>query len=183
MKFYNNSYTSNYQELLTYYPRYYWDINEMQAILKYFGGLCDDMEAQTERVYCNNFILGADLETTASWEEALGITDTDGLSLDQRRRVVLGRVSGSGHIGEPEIRVLVSVYTKDPVTVDFAEGLITILVGGQLFSHVNLLSTLLQRIPAHLALKMMVQITMPQDTLYTGGLMASVTRLCIPAAT
>lgn len=154
MKFYNNTYASNYEELITYYPKYYRGVEEMEAILRYFGGICDDMEAQNEQAFLNNFILWADEATIKRWEDFLGIVYDKPLSLEQRRRVVLGRISGNGHIGEPEIRVIVAIYTDRPITVDFKAGVIYIDIDGEIFDEGNLYDTLLGRIPAHLALKM-----------------------------
>lgn len=157
LKFYPER-SNGYEELMGYYPRYYRGVLEMEALLHYFGSICDDFEAQTEQAYLNNFILAADAETIKSWENALHITYTEQLSLDQRRSVVIGRLSGNGHIGEPEIRLIISAYTQAPVTVDFARGIITVVIAGGIFGEDNLLDTLLRRIPAHLALNMSAEI-------------------------
>ena len=154
LRFYPERERTGYEELMSYYPRYYRGVDEMEAILKYFGGVCDDFEAQTEQAYLNNFIATADADVTKSWEDAFGITYSSTLSLEQRRRVVLGRASGGQHIGEPEIRVLVAVYTDCDIKVDFWAGLITIDIDGEIFDEGNLYETLLSRIPAHLRLKM-----------------------------
>lgn len=157
MKLYEKE-QSGYEELVSYYPRFYKTVEEMVALLKYFGSVCDDMEAQAEQAYLNNFIMEADADTIKSWEQTLHISYTEPLSLDQRRRVVLGRVSGNGHIGEPEIRIIIAAYTQAPVTVDFAKGIITVVIAGGIFGEDNLLDTLLRRIPAHLALDMKAEI-------------------------
>lgn len=146
--------TSGYEELKSYYPRYYRGVLEMEALLRYFGGVCDDIEAQTEQAYLNNFVLTADADTIKSWEDTLHITYKKQLTLDQRRSVVLARLSGTGHIGEPEIRVIVSAYTDCAIAVDFKAGLIDVDIDGEIFDEGNLYDTLLGRIPAHLALRM-----------------------------
>ena len=43
MKFYDKYYTSNYEELITYYPRFYRDVFEMVEILKAHGRIADGM--------------------------------------------------------------------------------------------------------------------------------------------
>ena len=100
MKFYNRYYTGSYEELLTYYPRFYRDVFEMVEILKAFGRVADGLEAGVERVFLNSFILTADAETVKEWEGILHITYAEQLTLDQRKRVVIGRLCGNGHIGE-----------------------------------------------------------------------------------
>lgn len=162
----------SYEELMSYYPHYYHGIAEMEALLRYFGGVCDDIETQTEQAYLNNFVLEANEDTIKSWEEMLHIAYTEQLSLDQRRIVVQGRISGNGHIGEPEIRAIISTYTNKPVTVNFEQGTITVVIAGGIFGEDNLLDTLMQRIPAHLKLRLSAEIrqTYHQSCTTTGGL-------------
>lgn len=158
MKFYNKYFKSNYDELITYYPRFYREVFEMVEILKAYGRIADDLETHIEQTYLNNFIMTADLETVKMWERILGITYTESLTLDQRKSIITGRISGYGHIGEPEIRGIISHYTENAVTVDFAHGIISIIIEDEIFDENNLLNTLLCRIPAHLALNMRIHI-------------------------
>lgn len=158
MKFYIKYYKNNYEKLLTYYPRYYRDVFEMVEILKAYGKISDVLELQIEQAYLNNFVLEADETTIRGWEDILGITYSKPLSLEQRRRVIIARIAGHGHIGEPEIREVIANYTDKSVSVDFAKGIIYIVIEGEVFDENNLLRTLLRRIPAHLALDMKVHI-------------------------
>ncbi len=158
MKFYNKFYKDSFEELISYYPRYYRNVVEMVAILKAQGRIADQMEADIEQTYLNNFILRADEPTIADWERILELTYTETLTLEQRRLVVLGRVSGRKHIGEPEIRELIAKYTDRAVDVDFDKGVIYITIDGEVFDEANLLDTLLRRIPGHLKLDMEVQV-------------------------
>lgn len=158
MRLYEKYYKNNFEELITYYPRYYRDVFEMVEILKAFGRVADGLEANIEQTYLNNFILTADAETIKVWEEILDITYTKQLSLDQRKRVVIARIAGYGHIGEPEIRGIIANYTERAVAVDFKRGVIFITIDGEIFDETNLWDTLKRRIPAHLALDMKVHI-------------------------
>ena len=92
------------------------------------------------------------------WEEILEITYTRPLTLDQRKRVVIARLAGYGHIGEPEIRGIIANYTERAVAVDFKRGVVFITIEGEVFDEMNLWDTLTRRIPAHLALNMKVHI-------------------------
>jgi len=158
VKLYERYYKSNYEELITYYPRYYRDVFEMVEILKAFGRVSDGLEENIEQAYLNNFILTADAETVKVWEGILDITYTQKLTLDQRKRVVIARIMGYGHIGEPEIRGIIANYTERAVAVDFARGVISIVIEGEIFDEANLWNTLLRRIPAHLALDVKIHI-------------------------
>lgn len=156
MKFYERYYPGNYEELITYYPRYYRDVFEMVEILKAHGRIADSLEAHIEQAFLNNFILTADAETIGIWEGILEITYSEKLSLDQRKRVVIARLNG-GHIGEPEIRWIISNYTDRDMFMNFAQGIITIVIQGEVFDEKNLYKTLIRRIPAHLKLGMSVE--------------------------
>lgn len=158
MKLYEKYYKNNFEELITYYPRYYREVFEMVEILKAFGRVADGLEANIEQTYLNNFILTADAETIRVWEEILEITYTRPLTLDQRKRVVIARLAGYGHIGEPEIRGIIANYTERAVAVDFQRGVVFITIEGEVFDEMNLWDTLLRRIPAHLALNVKVHI-------------------------
>lgn len=152
MKFYNRYYESGYEELITYYPRFYRDVYEMREILKAHGRVTDELENNIERTFFNFFILTADLETVEVWERTFGITYDETLTLDQRRHVILGKLGGFGHIGEPEIRAIVRQYTDKGESVDFRNGTVVVTLEELLFGRANLMETLRSRIPAHLAL-------------------------------
>lgn len=158
MSYLNQPYATNFQELCAAMPLYYLDVFEMRAILRAQGhlldGLCDGME----RLVDVNFILTADEATIRQWEKGLKITYNARLTLDQRKRVVIGYIIGLGHIGEREIRGIIGQYTPNHVDFDFMRGSITILIEGEVFDEENLLETLLRRIPAHLGLKITIHI-------------------------
>lgn len=158
MKFYNRYYQNCYEELLTYYPDFYKNVYEMTEILKAFGRLSDGLESTVEQTYFNNFILYADSPTVKIWENIFGITYSENLTLDQRKRVVIGFLSGGRHIGEQEIKSLITNYTLSPTAVDFVNGVIKIRTDGEIFDEENLLKTLSQRIPAHLKIDMTIRI-------------------------
>lgn len=158
MSYLNPPYEDNFKELCAAMPLFYLDVFEMREILKAQGRLMDDVCAAFELVIDNNFIMTADDQTIREWEEVLHIPRDPSLTLDQRRRIVAGYTSGRGHIGEPEIREIVGQYTENAITVAFAKGVITIGIEGEIFGEDSLVDTLLRRIPAHLALKIILHI-------------------------
>lgn len=158
MSYLNPPYPNNFQELCAAMPLFYLDVFEMRAILRAQGRLLDGLCDGVERVVDYNFILTADDATIRMWEKALKITYKGKLTLDQRKRVVIGYIIGLGHIGEQEIRGIIGQYTPGHVDFDFMRGTITVVVEGEIPGEENLLETLLRRIPAHLTLKISIHI-------------------------
>lgn len=158
MSYLNPPYEDNFKELCAAMPLFYLDVFEMREILKAQGRLMDDVCASFELVIDNSFIMTADDQTIRKWEAVLNIPRDPSLTLEQRRKIVAGYTSGRGHIGEPEIREIVRQYTENAITVAFAKGVITIDIEGEIFGEDSLVDTLLRRIPAHLALKILLHI-------------------------
>lgn len=152
MSYLNPPYENTFKELCACMPLFYLDVYEMREILKAQGWLMDGINEAIELTIANNFIMTTDEPTVKKWETALKIYHEKKLTLDQRKRSIMGRVMGYGHIGEPEIREIIAQYTSGEVTVEFAVGVITVTVYGEIFDRDVLLDTLLKRIPAHLAL-------------------------------
>lgn len=156
MKFYNRYYESNFHELISHYPRYYRGVFEMAEILKTQGRVLDTLEDAVEQVFLDHFILTADLATIKTWEGFLGVAYEEQPTLEQRRRAVVARLCGLGHIGEPEIRAVIANYTENGAEIDFAQGVVKVLIDGTVFDESSLLDTLLRRVPAHLGLDMSI---------------------------
>ena len=172
MPYLNPPYRNNFQELCAAMPLFYLDVAEMRAILRAQGRLLDGTCAGLEEIIDANFILTANEATIRQWERVFKITYKSLLTLDQRRRVVIGYIIGFGHIGEQEIRAIIAQYTPNRVDFDFMRGLITIFIDGEIFDEDNMLNALLRRIPAHLGLSITVHVRREyrQDlTLLQGG--------------
>jgi len=158
MSYLNPPYENNFKELCAAMPLYYLDVKEMRAVLRAQGYLLDGVCDGMEKLVNVNFILTADEATIRQWEKGLKITYKNHLTLDQRKRVVIGYIIGLGHIGEREIRRIIGQYNQNHVDFDFMRGVISILVEGEIFDEENLLKTLLRRIPAHLGLNISIHI-------------------------
>lgn len=170
MKFYEKYYPGCFEELLTYYPDYYKNIYEMNVLLETYGRLLDNIENSTEQAYLNNFILTADDNTLKIWEDIFGITYNSQLSLDQRRRVVISRLMSGKHIGEPELRSIISNYTDKPVSIALSGSSVRINIDGEVFDTVNMLKTLEEKLPAHLGIDISVKIAGTSgNDLFIGG--------------
>lgn len=119
MKFYNHYFASNYDELITYYPRFYREVREMVAILKAHGGVADDLEAGIERIYSNSFIDDADEETIERLEEFLDVGLNRQRTLEERRRLVKSYFVGFGKVSASMLKEMIQSYTNADVDIYF----------------------------------------------------------------
>lgn len=183
MSYLNPPYPNNFQELCAAMPLFYLDVFEMRAILRVQGRLLDGVCSGLENVVDFNFILTADDATVRMLEKALKITYKGKLTLDQRKRVIIGYIIGLGHIGEPEIRKIISLYTDFSVEITFYRGQIGITMDGigSVSGYENLLETLSKRLPAHLGLIFNINIRSPATpVLRVGTKMAGDVNIGIP---
>ncbi len=116
MKFYEPYYANNYEELITYYPRFYRNVFEMVEILKAHGRILDDIERNIEQTYLNGFIDYADEATISKLENFLKIGQSKNRTLEERRKLVKSYFVGSGKISASKIYQMIAVYTDSPVT-------------------------------------------------------------------
>ena len=119
MRFYQKYYPGNYEELITYYPKFYRDVLEMRAILEAHGAVLDELEDNIELVFFNNFIDTADEQTIADLERFLGIKLNRSRSLEVRRRFVKSFFVGFGKVSASILEAIISSYTHDTVRSRF----------------------------------------------------------------
>ena len=111
MRFYGNQFGSSYEELISYYPRYYRDVLEMVAILNAQGKLLDDAKAQIEQNYLNNFIEYMDEAAISDLEEFLEIHNDGTKTLDERKKIVKPYFAGFGRISSTTIKEMIAAYS------------------------------------------------------------------------
>ena len=170
MKLYDNAYKSSYEELQTYYPVWYREVKEMDAIWRAEGKQYDEIRDAIIRGIDNNFVYWADAETISKWENFLYITYDSPRTLEARRAYVAALLAGGGHIGEPEIKGIVWAFTRSDCDVSLETG------GGEGTNHLSItvrrgdtdalfmgdLDTVLGRkLPAHLQYKVFVRYVYP----------------------
>lgn len=119
LKFYNRYYQNSYEELITYYPRFYRNVFEMVEILKAYGRIADDLENNIEQIFFNSFIDYADERIIEKFEVFLGIRLNRNRTLDERRRLVKSYFIGFGKISASLIKQMISTYTNAPVDCRF----------------------------------------------------------------
>lgn len=157
MRLYENAYPSTYEEIKTWYPVWYRDVLEMDALWRVWGGQLDAIQAGIIQAIDNNFIDYADAKTLTKLETFLGITYDSPRSLADRRNVLKALLLGMGHIGQQEIKDIISVFTNGEIDVQLIGGMIRITVTRDFGDNFNLYDChfiLDNKIPAHLALDM-----------------------------
>ena len=119
MKFYDKYYENNFEELITYYPRFYRDVFEMVEILKAHGGIADELEANIEQTYLNSFIDYADEDTIEQLEKFLNIGLNKSRTLEERRRLVKSYFVGFGKVSASMLAEMIKRYTGASVDIKF----------------------------------------------------------------
>lgn len=116
---YPNGFPSAYEELKTFYPVFYRDVFEMDAIWRAAGGGLDEIEDGVDAVVNNNFVSLMDTDTLAQMETFLGIPLNQKRTLEARRKLVALYFIGGNHIGSQEIKDIVFGYTGASSSVEF----------------------------------------------------------------
>lgn len=183
MKLYENAYASNYEELKTYYPVWYRDVLEMDALWRVFGDQLDAIQKGVIQAVDNNFIDTADLETIIKLERFLYIT-YDGLrTLSERRRLVKSFLVGFGKMSAPAIREIVFAFTGDraDVTLEpFDESgnncLYIMAYRGdtETLFLADLESVLRKKLPAHIQFQISIRFTLSPVVVETPRVLKSV---------
>lgn len=153
MRLYDNAPSSNYEELKTFYPVWYREVLEMDAIWHALGIELDGLRGGIVQAVNNCFVNTADEKTIERLEEFLYITYDGPRTLEERRAVVASFFIGNGHIGEQEIKELMRSFTSGAVEVDLIGGTVEISVTREISDRFNLSDStfvILKRIPAHL---------------------------------
>lgn len=157
MPLYENTLWNNYEEIQTWYPAWYREILEMDALWQTYGKQLDEIQTGLVRAVDNTFIKTMDSRTASDWEKFIGIVYDGPRSLAERRNIVKAFFLGQGHIGQKEIRELISVFTNGKIDIKLIKGAIQITVTHDLSDSFNLYDCHLvldHLIPGHLSLSL-----------------------------
>lgn len=177
MRFYGNQFGSSYEELISYYPRYYRDVLEMVAILNAQGKLLDDAKAQIEQNYLNNFIEHMDEAAVSDLEEFLEIHNDGTKTLDERKKIIKPYFAGFGRISSTTIKEMIAAYsdaTADVRLEPFDEAgnnmlYIDLTCGQGATVLINdVLNMLSKKIPAHIMYRLFLHYTSSAAHSYIG---------------
>lgn len=166
MEIFSNRERPNYEQIVSYGPRWITEYREMDANYKYAGWTLDLMAYWLERIVSNEFPEYADEETIGMWERVLRLERAPAMSLEERRRIVEAYLAGPGKMSRSTIKALAVAYTGQECAVywvgdrlrvqfDSGEG-ITISVG-------TLRKILRRRLPAHISYVVNERVIIPLD--------------------
>ena len=167
---YPNGFPSAYEELKTFYPVFYRDVFEMDAIWRAAGGGLDEIEDGVDAVVNNNFVSLMDTDALAQMETFLGIPLNQKRTLEARRKLVASYFIGGNHIGAREIKDITRAFTEGTCEVSF--------VGGTVYIHVksdikdtppedDYYYILRKKIPAHLGVCLHFDVEQLHAAVYT----------------
>jgi len=152
---YDSVTASNYETLKTLYPVWYRDVLEMDAIWQALGPHLDGMQEGLTQAVDNGFIWTADEPTITELEKFLYIPVVRSKAMIERKTLVASFSIGNGHIGEQEIKAVISVFTDGEIELALVGSTIEVSVTREISDRFNLadcLYILLKKIPAHLQL-------------------------------
>lgn len=119
MKLYDNAPESYYEESKSYFPRWYADVHEMDAIWHVCGALFDTAQQDVTRVLENAGILNCDYDTVHELEEWLGIRFSSPRTDEMRKAYLLTQIAGLGKCSRTKIQDIIRRYTGAESTVEF----------------------------------------------------------------
>jgi len=166
MSMFNSYWKCKYDELITFYPRYYREVFEMDAILRTAGGLADGIQNGIEEVLLNNFIENADEDTLSMYEQFLGLSLLRQRTVEERRRLVKSFFAGQGKVSATRIAEMIRAYTGADTTCEFypfdSEGNNRLDViferGGEEVIYISDIYILLSKmLPAHIEYRAMAE--------------------------
>lgn len=111
MSMFNPYWKCNYDQLITYYPRFYREVLEMDAILRAEGGLADGIQNGIDKMLMNCFIDGADEDTLTELEAFLGLSLLKQRTVEERRRFIKSFFAGQGEVSQTRIAEMIRAYT------------------------------------------------------------------------
>lgn len=176
--FYRLDWGKCYDEMISWYPTFYRDVLEMNAILKAYGGISDDLQTAIETVLYNFFIDTADEPSVRRMEDFLGIYGEVTSSLEARKAYVKSYYLGFGKMSETIIRKIIATFSgydshcklepydevkNNCLYISFEEN-------AELKDYIDgIARLLLRRVPAHLVMRF-IYIDHTQGYLYSGAI-------------
>ncbi len=172
-----NSLENSYVELKSHYPAFYYDVFEMDAIIKANATVLDGLVTNIDLAVNNFFVMTADEPTVKRLEDFLWIKTNKLKPLIDRKKYILAVLSGYGKVSATKINEIIFSLTGLVNIVSFTNGdaynnkFINIEINGSLTKEQleDVLSILNNKIPAHLCLKIDYKVTESKLSFYIGA--------------
>lgn len=153
MEIFYNLERPNYEEIVSYGPKWWTEYREMDANYRFAGWTLDLMAYFLEQTVKNQFPSEADEKTISMLEKLLRIEYDSELTLEERRRIVSAYYSGTGHLSRSVILSLMKAYAGHDGDVYWKGPVLCISFGNDEthFVSIGLLQKILERrMPAHI---------------------------------
>lgn len=158
MVIFHNRDRPNYEEVVSYGPKWWTEYREMDANYRFAGWTLDLMAYFLEQTVKNQFPSQADERTIAMFERMLRIEYDAEMTLEERRRAVAAFYSGTGHLSRSVILQLIKAYTGHDGDVYWDGDILCIVFDNNDTYRISiaLLQKILdRRMPAHIAYRTM----------------------------
>ncbi len=157
MLVFNNQQRSGYEEIVSYSPRYYRSIREMDSVFRLAGWLIDHMVEDMENMAAFQFLKYMDDESLTRYEAFLKITKDPNKTLSERKAYISALLIGSGKISANKISALVNQFPGcvcDNVALADSVLCVSIVIDRELDQRLrnNIYDLIAEKIPAHISM-------------------------------
>ena len=159
MRIEDNMPTSWHDEMASWFPDWYRNVREMDAVWYVWGKLLDELQKDMIQLLDNFFITRCDEETVKFWESFMHIKFAVEHTIEYRKRYIMTHFSGFGKCSATQIKNIIKQYTGSGSSVSFTpcdedgnHELIIIMENGEVEqTYLADLQTILEKvIPAHI---------------------------------
>lgn len=156
MSLYSN--INAYEQISSFYPRWYLDFYEMREIIRIEALVAENAQKAIDLILDNHFLDTINEDKASELEEYLNISDISSRSIEERRKIIKSYFLGRGKLSLSQIIAIVQALSGGDVNGDFS-------LGDSIANHyiklritncdikymlVDIISTLKERVPAHL---------------------------------
>lgn len=154
MEIFCNCMQPNYDQIVSYGPKWWTEYREMDANYRFAGWTLDLMAYWLEKIIQNQFPAIADENTIRILERILGIEYDPDATLEERRKIVAIYYSGTGKLSKSVIQSTVKFYTGCDCDIFWDGTVFRIDVLGEKgpqFINDKILKFIRRRMPAHIS--------------------------------
>lgn len=155
MEMFNNQERSGYEEIVSYGPKFYTNIKEMDAIYRFAGWTLDIMAADLEKLINTQFVENMSGEQILNLEKFLDIKQTQDLSLEERKQNLITIIYSNKKTNERNLKSdLERIIGKDAqVTIKMDDVLIVEVesIDKSDYTYRQINDYLTSNLPAHLS--------------------------------
>lgn len=166
---------SEYEEIKSYYPVFYHDVAEMEALFRCYGKISDKLFQGKKLLIETQSFLKMEERMCSRLEKFFWIEKNKVLSLDSRRKALQLLISGNGKMKASTIKDMISVYSDALVEIKFTNYLEIKLSRSENESEFmpSILEILGEKLPAHIAYYLAIKLlTVQTEERFTGKLIS-----------